>query len=141
MTHWRVLVALIAALVVVGFGVWFFFFQEPKPAPYQLVVAETTDEVLHIRSSVTNNTVTYSGSVPLLGACDTVSAGISATGTNPLRVVLALSVVRPTIACEITELVSQEFSVSYSDANGIKKAELGAVTINGEPADYKVVNE
>lgn len=109
-------------------------FKSPRVA----YASSSSIEILHTNKSGQH---TYSGHL-LLSDCDTLSAGLHATGENPPKVTLRLSIYRPEGACEdyqLEDVFEQEFSASIS----LPKVTpiFSGVTINDEPSLYRVVEQ
>lgn len=95
-------------------------------------------EIAHVNKSGQH---TYSGNL-LLSDCDALSAGLHATGENPPKVSLRLSIYRPEGACEdyqLEDVFEQEFAASI---NLPKVTPIFAgITINDESVEYALVEK
>lgn len=92
-------------------------------------IAGPVDVTLEVKGSTL---YTYSGSLMLTSACDTLSTGIAVNGTNPERVTILLNLAKPLDTCtEATgDTLEQPFAVSLAVASGTK-AVLDGLTVNG----------
>lgn len=134
----RVAIALVVlAVLSVAAAVYYVWFRKE---PFVFMPAQAAVNNLQIYSSLENGVTTYRGTVPLAGACDGVSAGISVMGINPQKVTLALNIVQPAGTCPVSGTTSQEFSASLSHT-GSSTPELVAVLVNGKNTPYIVANQ
>lgn len=101
------------------------------------MLASSTLEVTH---TVSNGVHIYAGSIPLSSDCEVLSSAITATGSNPVSVTLAITLLKPDVGCVSTSTttVPTDFSASITRKDPKEKIVFGGITVNGENADFSI---
>lgn len=135
MGHRNAAVLTVALLAVLILGAWGLFMLNTKQ---QASAAIVIDLPLILHRAEKDGAHSYSGSIFLPSACDTLSNGISTQGVNPAHITIRLSADR--VACKTAAKTESEFLVSLTNSDEMPPI-VDAVTFNGLEIPYTLVED
>ncbi|OGC88500.1 hypothetical protein A2419_02035 [Candidatus Adlerbacteria bacterium RIFOXYC1_FULL_48_26] len=122
---------IVALLAVLVFGAWSLSTLQPTQ---QASVAVAIDLPLILRHSVKDGVHSYSGSISLPNACNTLSNGVATRGAGPSHLTVQLS--QENVPCQTAVKTPADFLVSFTD--GGEAPIVDAVTFNGMEIPFTI---
>lgn len=126
-----VLLALLLVVVMIGIS------RSPEGPPELFEAPQAAPSSVQVRHSFDGTSHRYSGSLEL-PACNTLATSLATSGTDPVKVSLALRAVTNDPSCVDTAPLQQPFELTFSTTQRSTSA-LTEVTFNGKKIEYTLV--
>lgn len=135
-------------LAILSIGAWQLFRMQSKQeiaaASVEVSTKQAQENMLisinlpvELHHTLKENVHTYSGTISLPNACDTIASGMQTQGINPAHIRIQLSSEK--IPCQTEVETRNDFSVSFS--GGKQAPILDAVVFNGMELPYTVLED